>query len=116
MKTLGEEVLEHWTRIVACKTKTDVMKEGTGVTSCAFCREYYDYGCKGCPVYEDTGQTLCNGTPYDAVLQTLYEEKRLPTKEAKAQLAYLTNLIKPMKADLSIFDADTVTRINEVQQ
>lgn len=53
----------------------DVKKYGSkaelGDTNCALCKEYLYLGgigslknCKGCPVFERTGQIHCYGTPY----------------------------------------------------
>ena len=41
-----------------------------GVSNCACCQQFridsdgIDTGCDGCPIFEDTGQITCGGTPY----------------------------------------------------
>src|ERR1035437_6588064 len=48
-----------WKHIVA---GTDIDR---GVDNCPLCDLfYYGHACRGCPVFAKTGQTACQGTPY----------------------------------------------------
>lgn len=54
-----EGSISKWESIVA----------GTGVDlgpqNCPLCQKYYCVDCRGCPVFEKSGKTHCEGTPYD---------------------------------------------------
>lgn len=58
-----------------------------GGRSCALCRLYYrdeeDDTCEGCPVWEKTGRSGCDGTPFE---QYLENDKGDESEESKARL------------------------------
>jgi hypothetical protein len=39
----------------------------TDFQDCACCIEWYNSDCNGCPIYQYTGKTMCDGTPYQNV-------------------------------------------------
>jgi len=39
--------------------------EDEGVRNCPLCRLFFDNDCEGCPVSEDTGETYCDGSPFE---------------------------------------------------
>lgn len=72
-----EGSIEKWRKIAACKG------EDHGTNNCPLCLMFYkkvqlaadDGGswtgrCHGCPVYENTELHCCDGTPYDAWVQS----------------------------------------------
>jgi hypothetical protein len=79
--------IAKWESIVA-GTATD-----KGTTNCPLCHLFHsDYGpvggyCKGCPVFEATGQRECWGTPYHA-----YRYDRT-TANAQKELNFLKSLL-----------------------
>ena len=86
-KTRGalERSIEHWTR----RTR------GHSDTDCALCGLFNNkqYHCRGCPVFERTGQTGCDGTPYwDWVSAATAPQRR---KAAKRELDFLISLRDP---------------------
>ena len=90
-----DESIAHWERLLDCKTPDELEAEGYGEKACALCQAHKD--CKECPVYKDTGRTICDDTPYrDAYFEiTNYiEGDRLdaPRDEIWAELNYLRGL------------------------
>lgn len=58
--------IEHWGRL---ERDERIYGEDPDSSHCAFCKQYYDKDCRGCPVQMDTGEDCCYGTPYaEAVL------------------------------------------------
>jgi len=51
--------IEKWEKIVAGKG------EDQGSSNCALCQLFMERGCRGCPVFFETGITACYDTPYD---------------------------------------------------
>jgi hypothetical protein len=65
--------IKKWMGIVAGTVRNE------GVENCPLCQLFYigkndDTACRGCPVFEETGETGCQGTPY--VDYTLAEHLR----------------------------------------
>ena len=70
MSTALDESIEHWQRLVACKTLDEVEKEGIESDDCALCEEYQytsEESCAGCPIFFRTTQRYCRGTPYGKI-------------------------------------------------
>lgn len=66
--------------------------------TCALCDLFYDEGCRGCPVAEETGNPCCEGSPWSVVLriwESCLEEMDLESfREASAkEAAFLTSLL-----------------------
>ena len=82
--------ISKWKNIVAGKD-TD-----RGVTNCPLCELFYDHLCKGCPVSAETGQTACQGTPY--------QDQFVPAKTAHyyAALSGRTYHMDAAKADMKV--------------
>lgn len=82
--------IKKWETVVAKGT------DGTRWVDCPLCIAFFDHSCRGCPVRERSGRTLCRGTPF-----TQYEEARsLLAKRgadllpfAQAELAFLKALL-----------------------
>jgi len=107
-EALDRAVIKHWQRLLACTTADDVEVEGYHDWSCAYCRQYLDNDCQGCPIFEDTGQEGCHGTPYYLAFEKLrawqkseYDissgnsrehEVPFPKIEIQAELDYLIDL------------------------
>jgi hypothetical protein len=107
-KELGQEVLAHWTRLSACNTIEEVQKEGYGIMHCAFCIEFYSegrdpsgaWGCKGCPIREDTKLPNCEATPYDdffGAVEFPGDDEPFPQAEIDAELTYLKGIVERME-------------------
>lgn len=52
-------------------------------TECDLCLTYGD--CTGCPIALSTGESSCQGTPYDAFMRATAYDKYKPTKLPQAQ-------------------------------
>lgn len=63
---------------------TDLEDAKFGITDCPLCVLYWGNGCKGCPVYEDTGYHRCKDTPYYDALNAA-EADDLPAFRAAAE-------------------------------
>ena len=50
----------------------------TGPMYCAYCREYINQLCDGCPIATVTGQRLCRETPYTQIVEAIREIKSYP--------------------------------------
>ncbi len=59
MKPLWKRVLEKWFGVWS---RGDAER---GRTDCAFCDEFFDLECVGCPILFKTGKNACVGTPYE---------------------------------------------------
>lgn len=63
---LAEKALENWRFNLTLKNEEDLL---CGSDDCPFCQHYrgglWDASCDGCPVSEHTGQTFCDGSPYE---------------------------------------------------
>lgn len=80
--------IKHWERIANGSKNDAPIPE-----QCALCQKYWDKrDCEGCPIYEDTGEKHCVGTPYVAAEKEwrLHQSKGGPN--ARAMLAYLVGL------------------------
>ena len=89
LKALKQSILK-WEGIVA-GTEKDF-----GVLNCALCKRFFDTGCKlrgeRCPVYEKTGQTQCDGSPYHNFVDL--DELDEPTKkQTKARNALAVDML-----------------------
>ena len=91
--TALEGSIKKWEAIVA----------GTGVDAgpknCPLCQAFHEdflspdnkgNGCRGCPVYEKTGEYGCGGSPYDAYEDTDDEEEK--QYAAEQELEFLKSL------------------------
>lgn len=78
--------IEKWEKIVA----------GTGLDkgpdNCPLCQLFYQDDCRGCPVYDFTGQIWCRGSPNEWYSQT--EDGSAAEKSAaQAELDFLRSLL-----------------------
>lgn len=86
--------IDHWKRM----RKDRRCGERPVGTDCALCRLFNHFAvkptrCRGCPVYESTGYTLCFGTPYvdaDIMFHTGTDEEFY--KAATAEIEFLESL------------------------
>lgn len=92
----------HWQENVAAETP-----EGASTASrdCALCRAYPGDYCDGCPVAETSGQSECEGTPYNEAYFALNKWRyRGGTREqwriaAQAELDFLITLRDPTEQE-----------------
>jgi hypothetical protein len=67
-----------------------------GQTDCALCEEYRIYGCDRCPVFEKTGETGCENTPWKEIWIHCQKEVFFITKKFinlfEKELAFLEGL------------------------
>ena len=81
--------IEKWQKIV------DGTGEDKGSDNCPLCQEFrYRYRCHGCPVFSQTGQIGCRGTPYDDY-ESAEDNHDTDGRRAvaKAELAFLKCLL-----------------------
>ena len=60
MKALDESI-KHWEE----NLKLDQETYSNDADDCPLCAEFYDAKCRGCPVYEYTGEKDCGNTPWE---------------------------------------------------
>ena len=60
--------INKWNKIV------QGLEADKGPENCALCNEFLAKDCVGCPVFERTGEPLCNGTPYEHFGQVFHDE------------------------------------------
>ena len=101
IKALGESILA-WGKKLA-QVRNGLWREVKfGTSSCPLCQIYYRDACEGCPVYRDTGERYCKGSPYDDVSVAFGRclECGSPTNlraleaSVKAELEYLRRLYR----------------------
>lgn len=61
--------IEHWRRDNERALTADAARIGSG--HCALCDLFWSRMCSGCPVYERTGKTHCEDSPYDEIVSAL---------------------------------------------
>lgn len=59
-----KESIKHWEENLAFARNGEYGKIETSSEFCALCQEYPGMDCVGCPVEENTGLSLCEGTPW----------------------------------------------------
>ena len=66
--------IEKWEFIAALIAFGIRVYSDGGIETCALCLAYnqldQDWDCTGCPVYEDSGERHCQGTPYEDFVET----------------------------------------------
>ena len=92
----------HYERLVASRTRKEFLAEGWGWGSCPLCLAHRDaHGVvrchTGCPVYLETGEERCRGTPWLAMrdaIESIPEDATLdaPLPEVLAMRDYLAAL------------------------
>lgn len=67
------ECIKHWQHMLDL-TIADIQADREAPTpqNCAFCKLYFYFACKGCPIATKTGRMGCEGTPYTDA-SVLYE-------------------------------------------
>ena len=94
-RTALEGSIAKWEAIVA-GTGTD---EGT--ENCPLCQLFFDKRdpmgdyCEGCPVKERTGQTCCEGSPYQEWSTNPYASEDEAKRLAQAEVDFLRSLLPP---------------------
>lgn len=73
--------IKHWEENAAAETPEEV---GATARECALCAKFIYGGCTDCPVFYETGNELCEGTPYIAAFDALEAWEATPTPEAEA--------------------------------
>lgn len=94
-----KQSIEKWERNAVVETPEDLMM---GPDSCPLCQLFWRGDCVGCPVMDRTGETYCDGSPYDdaefaAVRWSLAPENESLRGEAhaasRAEVAFLRSLL-----------------------
>ena len=127
MKKLSKDIMENFGQQQKLITDIDLTEKcindkwlpickgnyrGRGIIDCALCNEYYirfnyaiGVGCDNCPISEDTGETLCGGTPYridaeDWVVHPYEPAQAEAKQQAYAELFYLHDLADSLRDQL----------------
>lgn len=85
--------IKHWVRLSTGKRRSN---EDTGVNHCALCKIYHSGECEGCPVSEKTGQTYCDGSPFEAAVEVKHKygiSSKQFKQAAKRELKFLKSLL-----------------------
>ncbi len=92
-----EQSIEHWERLAA---GTQVDEEDPCSEHCALCDTHWDYSCGSCPIYECTGFSDCETTPWSYAASAWYashgdNEPPTPRQQAamQAQVDFLKSLL-----------------------
>lgn len=92
-----EKSIKHWEKNVAAEYPEEA---SVAWRDCALCLEYYYGDCVGCPIQAKTGESNCEGTPYNAADEALgswieYGDEFKPDFRAAAQqmLDFLKSLL-----------------------
>lgn len=89
--------IKKWKEII------DGTVEDNGPDNCPLCKKFYENNCKGCPVKNKTGHSLCNGTPYDLWNELSFEDtqkgdlSKAAMVAAGAELMFLESLLPRRK-------------------
>ena len=94
--------IAKWEKNAAAETPADAHVFGSSCPLCAlFAREDEEY-CKGCPVYERTGDSDCFGTPWEKASQKWLRWKKGAETDfhdaAREEVAFLKSLLPPEEA------------------
>ncbi len=97
LKALKDSI-EKWERLTKIECMDDVQ---IGPDECPLCVLYNNEEnvCKGCPVFEKTGQIHCEGTPYHMV-ETMYYDWRDDDGYYTDEISYIENFKYAAKAEL----------------
>lgn len=100
--TMLQKSIEHWERNAAEKPED----ASTRAADCALCGVFNnsytaENDCLGCPVYEKTGETFCEGSPYPRADTALRIWRRFPNslrekewrEAARDELEFLKSLL-----------------------
>lgn len=60
-----EKTLEKWELTIYSHEKFNRLDGQGACHTCGLCDLYYKQQCKGCPIEQHTGESTCEGTPYD---------------------------------------------------
>lgn len=85
--------IAHWQRLASGKRKSS---EQPDKYNCDLCREFFEIGCKGCPVKLKTKRSNCHETPYRKASRLFYlQGPHSPQFRAAArkELAFLKSLL-----------------------
>ncbi len=100
-KKLQKMCVSHWKRMLKLTVaQIRWCDEVPNVSNCAFCDRYaWEYFCVGCPVYEETGDTNCDGSPYQAAADLYFgiqgeDHAKIKTfrKAAQKEIEFLEGL------------------------
>lgn len=106
MKFDAKEALDlsirHWERLY---TRKERPRERPGAEDCTLCQTFNEHGndCRGCPIYEKTGVTVCEDTPFEAAHREwenyapLGEQPNAFVEKAKIMYDWLVQLREEMK-------------------
>ena len=73
---LKSNVIKHWEdNLVRVQNRQWPLG---GPAYCAYCQEYINQLCDGCPIATATGQRLCRNTPYTQIVEAFREVKSYP--------------------------------------
>lgn len=95
--------IDHWQRFADGTSAPD---ERPYANHCALCQLFFDtteddglfLPCRGCPVFNATGQEECDGSPYNAARDAFAEHGKDSSEfraAAAVELAFLKSLMPP---------------------
>jgi len=95
-----EESVSAWEKKLAQVETWNWREVKLGSHTCPLCQIYLHNECEGCPVYRDTGERYCKGSPHNGVYAAFVDAcgrnspANLRALEAavKAELEYLRSL------------------------
>lgn len=95
IKALTESIA-HWRRMKAGGTD-----DSPCVEACALCVLYFDNGCKGCPIAQDSKMVTCFGTPYTEANLAFARDEIASWKDlAQKEIDYLVDLRRKLQRRL----------------
>lgn len=88
LEKLWQEVLAHWKDLADNGTEANSPPEADECAFCDnFCTREDEFSCQGCPIFIETQQRVCCGTPYSDVLRAYYRAINDIDKQDNCKLA-----------------------------
>ena len=120
LHTLHQKVLAHW------RENLSLARQDLGFSmshrDCAFCQQFFYFDCHNCPIKEKTGQTHCEGTPYERIKELIcarrrdtpfddftYTPKLVGAVEAELRFLESLPIPKPAEPKISYYKDYTIT-------
>lgn len=93
-RTLWLQVMDHWVDNLVLAQQGRLKIHNIGASECAFCKVYLNdkKSCSNsCPIKEQTGNDLCQGTPWFKVVCAIHTGEDV-VEAVKEEIRYLTRL------------------------
>lgn len=97
-KELCYLAIAKWGTIVQAYEEGATRVRDGGPDTCAFCHQYMDKACVGCPIAAYSGNVLCGNTPYDKYRPRTSRPYTLEFR-AKEEVAFLNEVLDHIRKE-----------------